>query len=154
MSGSGMASILVLFSVETLPMKWSRLFQVLLGSSLGLVIVVAALGGIGYLLTKQWSRLPPRPVFENERPTSPTAPSATSQSASPATSSYKATVNFPEGLIVRDAPDPAASEISGVDFQQIVVVLAESADKQWQKIRSESGEVEGWVRSGNVERLQ
>lgn len=133
-------------------MKWSRLFQVLLGSSLGIVIVIAALGGVGYFLTTQWSRLPPRPVFDNERP-SPAAQSAT-ETVRSSPSSYKATVNYPEGLVVRDAPDNAASQISGVDFQQTVVVLSESADKQWQKIRSESGEVEGWVRSGNVERLQ
>jgi hypothetical protein len=33
------------------------------------------------------------------------------------------------------------------------VGLEESADKKWQRIRQETGDEKGWVKAGNIERV-
>jgi hypothetical protein len=64
---------------------------------------------------------------------------------------YEATVSFSEGLSVRDAPD--GGRVGGVDFNEKVIVLEESEDKRWVKIRAEQSNVEGWVKAGNLTRV-
>jgi hypothetical protein len=34
------------------------------------------------------------------------------------------------------------------------VVLEESSDKNWQKVRLEDGQQEGWVKAGNTKRTE
>ncbi len=148
-------------------MKWSQIIQFLLGSTLGLSILAGATIGIGYLLIQQLSAPPPRPVFDNDFSASPKPapkqkatpkPVAKPPSPSPTPAleagAYLAIVSYPEGLAVRDNPSSEAERIGGVDAQQRIVVLETSPDQQWQRIRSESGNLEGWVKAGNTEKVQ
>jgi hypothetical protein len=40
-----------------------------------------------------------------------------------------------------------------VGFNQKIIILEESEDKGWQKIRLEGSEQEGWVKAGNTEKV-
>jgi hypothetical protein len=56
-------------------------------------------------------------------------------------------------LILRDASGPDAARIGGVAFKQEVIVLQESDDQKWQKVRVADGDQEGWIKAGNIERI-
>jgi len=62
-------------------------------------------------------------------------------------------VTYPEGLILRDAPNAEAAQIGGIGYNQEVIVLEETEDQEWQRVRLPSSE-EGWIRAGNVERIE
>lgn len=67
---------------------------------------------------------------------------------------YRGKVTWPNGLIVRDTPGTESQRIGGIGYNQQIVVLAESDDKRWIKIRVEENNQEGWVKAGNVERVE
>lgn len=140
-------------------MNLARVFQFLLGSTLGLGILALAVLGGGYLLVQQLSAPPPKPIFDNEGTVGKTTPSPTPTASpspqvtpepSPSPEGKLATVEYGEGLSVRDNPSADAARIGGVEYQEEVRLLEESADQQWQRIRSESTGVEGWVKAGNL----
>lgn len=66
---------------------------------------------------------------------------------------YKARVTWSDGLILRDGPALEANQIGGVAYEQEIVVLKESDDKRWQNIRLPGSAQEGWVKAGNIERV-
>ncbi len=143
-------------------MKSPKIFRFLLGSVLGLVILGIGLLGLGYFAVQRLSTPPERPVFENERtnqssPSPASTPSSTNSTPAEATPSltdgYIATVSFSGGLSVRDNPSNDAARIGGVEFNQEVVVLEDSADGDWQRIRSQTSDLEGWVKAGNLKRV-
>lgn len=151
-------------------MKWSGLIN-LVKFIIGFALAIALLGAGGvlaarYVATKLMAP-PPRPTFANDKPAKPTAAKnttpaktasaqtqATSDSASPALApgTYLARVVQPIGLILRDGPSRDAGQIGGIEYNSRVIVLEESADKVWQKVRVENSDREGWVKAGNTER--
>ncbi len=148
-------------------MKWSNFGKLLLGSTLGILILVAIAAGAGYMFLRQFSTSPPKPIFANdpeavkESPQSGSTPNAEISSTPKASASpqqaneadgYQAQVVYPQGLILRDTPTLDASQVGGIGYEKTVTVLAESQDKQWQQIRLESGQ-EGWVKAGNTQRI-
>lgn len=137
-------------------MKWSKILQFLIGSTLGVAVLVGGAVGAGYYLVKRLSTPPPRPTFANDRP-SPAPKSAKSQAKGSGEKlepgAYLAIVTYPDGLSVRDRPEADAGQVSSVDFQQEVVVLEETADRQWQHIRSQTSAIKGWVKGGNTEKV-
>lgn len=59
----------------------------------------------------------------------------------------------PIGLILRDTPSAEANRIGGIAYQEKVVVLGESDDKQWQKVRVLTDrDRTGWIKGGNTEK--
>jgi len=144
-------------------MKWPSLVKFLLGSALGVAILLGGGLTIGYYFLTRLTQAPPRPTFANDVQTnqseppqarpqpsaSPIPPAATETPLEPGT--YRATVVYSEGLLLRDKPSYDASQIGGIAYNQEVVVLEESADKVWQRVRVDTGE-EGWVKAGNVQR--
>lgn len=97
-------------------------------------------------------------VTPTEIPTATPTPTATpSESPSPSpkplpSGAYRATVTQPIGLIVRDKADNDANRVGGVGYKEDIIVLEESPDKRWQRIRVKEGELEGWVKAGNTDR--
>lgn len=90
-------------------MPWPKLIQVFLGSTLGIAILLGGAVGVGFLLVRQFSALPPRPVFENDFPSpspsavvaSPTLTPTPTPVPSPAElepGAYRAVVAYPSGL--------------------------------------------------------
>jgi len=85
---------------------------------------------------------------------SPTESPKTVQSPKPLPpGSYRGRVSWAEGLSLRVEPNQEAQRIGGVGFNQKIIILEESEDKTWQKIRVEASEQEGWVKAGNTEKV-
>ncbi len=150
-------------------MSWSGLAKFFLGLFLAIGLLVG--GGVlaaRYFIAK-FTAPPPRPVFANDKPTSPppkaTDPKVTASPAAasptPATPSpkplepgaYPARVTQPIGLILRDNPGRDGARVGGLDFNARVIVLESSPDKEWQKVRLQGSDREGWVKAGNTERV-
>ncbi|NJL65625.1 MAG: SH3 domain-containing protein [Methylacidiphilales bacterium] len=66
---------------------------------------------------------------------------------------YQARVTWNQGLRLRSEPKADSQAVGGVGFNQKVIVIEESDDKTWQKVRLEDGSQEGWVKSRNTQKL-
>ncbi|MEH2139568.1 SH3 domain-containing protein [Nostoc sp.] len=89
---------------------------------------------------------------------SPTSTPTESPKATPSpkplpSGAYRGRVSWAEGLSLRSQPNQEAEKIGGVTFNQKIIILSESEDKAWQKIRLEGSEQEGWVKAGNTEKV-
>ncbi|HAC63522.1 MAG TPA: peptide-binding protein [Cyanothece sp. UBA12306] len=67
---------------------------------------------------------------------------------------YKASVNWPQGLSLRAEPGQDADRIGGVGYQSELIILKTSSDGDWQKVRLPRSGQEGWVKAGNVDKLE
>jgi Bacterial SH3 domain len=65
---------------------------------------------------------------------------------------YQARITWQQGLSLRSEPKAGAERVGGAGFNQKVIVLEESEDKVWQKIRLEDSNQEGWVKAGNTKK--
>lgn len=142
------------------------------GVSLAIALMLGGSIMVGLYFMYRVSSHPPKPVFPNEKvaatakatPQTATAQfesklseakSTVSKTASPeplAPGTYKARVNWSQGLSMRSEPSADAQRIGGLDYNQQVIVLQESTDKNWQKVRLADGEQEGWIKAGNIEK--
>ncbi|AFZ03255.1 SH3 domain-containing protein [Calothrix sp. PCC 6303] len=110
-------------------------------------------------LAKKAAKNPPKPAVSKKANTTktpaakPTAtPTAeTTVEALPA-NAYNARVTWSKGLSLRAEPRADAESVGGVGFDAKVIVIEESADQVWQKIRIEGSEKEGWVKAGNTKK--
>lgn len=140
------------------------IFKFIIGFLLALVLIAgASVAGALYFAAKL-QQPPVRPTFPNDQP-SPSAPAQSAQTTPPqpapapsptptplAPGTYRAVVVQPIGLIVRDNPSRNADRIGGVGYQEEVIVLEETPNKDWQRVRVLGEEnLEGWVIGGNTE---
>lgn len=148
-----------------------NIIQLLIGITLGLALMVGGSLAAGYYLFTKLSVVPERPSFTEEKPKTPLltspppaastptpnppSPSVPPVSPSPATEAglYKGVINWSEGLILRDSPGNNSNRIGGVGYNQQVIVLEESEDKNWQRIRVVATGGVGWVKAGNMDRV-
>lgn len=93
----------------------------------------------------------PAPIAENIAATPTPTESASPKPLEPG--AYVGQVTWSSGLSVRSSPGTDGERIGGAAYKQRVIVLAESDDKRWLKIRLEEGDTEGWVKAGNVEKI-
>lgn len=147
----------------------SGILQFILGIALAFALIGA--GGVAaalYLAAKH-SAQPERPFFEEEKIATTTNNTKTKNSKTPpkqATTAkqtstakpqdsglYKARVTWPEGLSLRESPGFESKSIGGIEYNGRLIILEETADKEWQRVRIENTEREGWIKSGNVEKL-
>jgi cytoskeletal protein RodZ len=158
-------------------MTWSGIGKFLLGIILAIAILIGGSAVLALYFMYKVTTPPPKPVFANEtvpakaqtppatKPTQPTPSPAAQSAAKPASDEsssanplepgeYIARVTWPQGLILRAEPNLEAEQTGGLENDQRIVVLEESADKKWQRVRLEDGEQEGWVKAGNIERVQ
>jgi hypothetical protein len=163
-------------------MSWSGVAKFFTGFVLAIaVLFFAGVSTTRYLITR-FTTPPPRPTFPNDpspTPTqstpaqpeaaqsqsppapaeSPTTPAEAQPTPTPTPTpanppgAYEARVIQPIGLILRQGPSQDAEQIGGVGYDEQVVVLEESSDGEWIKVRLSGSDVEGWVKSGNTERL-
>jgi Bacterial SH3 domain len=150
---------------------------------LGFLLAIAVLLGTGVTVALYFvnrTAIPPaKPIFANDNPavknqtpkatqikstqtpasgaepkTSP-SPTPTAKSSEPLPpGAYQGRVTWEQGLSLRAEPNQEAERVGGVAFNQKVTVLEENSDKSWVKIRLEGGEQEGWVKIGNIERVE
>jgi uncharacterized protein YgiM (DUF1202 family) len=139
------------------------LVKFLIGFTLAVAILAGGSVAATLYFVTRLTELPPRPVFENEKPI---ASSAQSGSGTPVAKqntqananslppgSYRARVTWPDGLILRDRPSYDATSIGGIEFNKNVIVLEVTSDNEWEKVRVENSNQEGWVKGGNTEKL-
>lgn len=65
---------------------------------------------------------------------------------------YNARVTWSQGLSLRSEPKTDSERVGGAGFNQKVIVIEESEDKVWQKVRVEGSNQEGWVKAGNTKK--
>ena len=94
----------------------------------------------------------PTEVEANPKPNPTPTLAAESPKPLPA-GSYNARVTWSQGLSLRAEPKSDAERLGGVGFNQKIIVLSESEDKVWQKIRLDGSDQEGWVKKGNTQPL-
>ncbi|MUL34787.1 SH3 domain-containing protein [Gloeocapsopsis dulcis] len=156
-------------------MRWKNVTKFLLGISLALAILISGGVAVALYFLHRVATPPAKPVFSNDsaevkargtpRAGSNTASSGTqaatttttpevSSTASLSPGTYKARVTWAQGLSVRSEPSLEAERIGGVGYNEELTVLETNSDKSWQKIRIEDSEQEGWVKAGNVERIE
>jgi Bacterial SH3 domain len=157
-------------------MNISGFFQFILGFILGVLLLVMGSVGAAYYFFNRLAAAPPKPVFSETVPATPEvekpAPTnETDKAAAPTDNktetkteekedeeekipegAYKAEVSWSSGLSLRAEPDLNAERVGGVDYNTEVLVVEESDDKVWQKIRLSDGQ-EAWVKAGNVEKI-
>lgn len=152
-------------------MSLSGIIQFLIGFILGVTLLAGSGAAAGYYFLTKLSTPPARPTFAEEKPPEPVAKAQSSAAKSEATpkpqadpspspteaelppGSYAARVTWAEGLSLRDGPTADAARIGGVAYNQEIIVLKESDDKRWQQVRLGEEGQEGWVKGGNIERL-
>ncbi|MCU0532848.1 MAG: SH3 domain-containing protein [Hydrococcus sp. Prado102] len=149
----------------------SNIVQFIIGFILGLAILAGGTAAVAYVFFAKMNANPPKPMFAEEKkeetpktaqkPSTPQATPVAAASPEPEKppenlppGAYKARVTWAEGLSVRTEPGREAERIAGVDYNQELIVLQESEDKQWQKIRLAEGTLEGWIKAGNVEKVE
>ncbi|MFW6263944.1 MAG: SH3 domain-containing protein [Cyanobacteriota bacterium] len=104
---------------------------------------------------------------KNSAPTKPTDSASTATEAEKAEEeqevedeetlepgAYKARVTWPQGLSVRAEATTNAERVGGVGYNAEIIILKDSEDKNWQQIRIPSSGQEGWVKAGNVEKVE
>jgi cytoskeletal protein RodZ len=148
----------------------------------GLLLAALILGSCGYWAVNyavaKLTTAPPKPIFPNDsasykkqskRAKTPagrdqsvadSAPASASASPSPVPSpslppgAFMGRVTQPIGLILREKPEGPATQLGGLEYNEIVAVLETSSDNAWQKVRLLKGDKEGWVKGGNIEKAQ
>ncbi|NET32185.1 MAG: SH3 domain-containing protein [Cyanothece sp. SIO1E1] len=158
-------------------MRWlSSLAKLFLGVLLAVILLsLASLATARYFMAKL-TAIPPRPSFDNDIPATPPNPTPIIASApnpqlpaepkttianttTPANPSlepgaYEALVIQPIGLVLREGPGLDYPQIGGVEYEEAVVVLSESSDKAWLRVRLPGNGLEGWVKAGNTEKVE
>jgi Bacterial SH3 domain len=144
-------------------------FKFLVGFLLAIVLMAGASVAAALYFAAKLTTVPERPVFSNDKTavqtasaqktSTPKASSVSTSSDSPSDKplepgTYWAVVTQPIGLILRDTSNRDSNRIGGVGYKEKVVVLEDSPDKEWQRIRVEDGSREGWVKGGNTEKVE
>jgi outer membrane biosynthesis protein TonB len=68
--------------------------------------------------------------------------------------SYKGRVSWSGGLSLRSDASKESSRVGGVDYNTELIIIQESPDKQWVKVRVSGSNQEGWVKAGNVSKSE
>ena len=160
--------------------RLANVFQFILGFLLGVVLLAAGGAGLGFIFFSRLAAPPPKPIFSEEKPvgspdgkpektatkTSETEPAVEQPKPSPSPAekpepkeelppgSYKARVNWSTGLSLRAEPSKEAERIGGVEYNREIIILEKSRDGQWEKVRVAGSTQEGWVKAGNVEKIE
>lgn len=164
--------------------RLSGLFQFILGFLLGVVLLTGGTAALGFVFFSRMAAPPPKPLFNAEKQqkdknankpaakapaktqTTPKAeeqpvkqeskpePSPQEEEEKLPPGAYKATVSWSEGLSLRDQAGPDAARTGGIMYNDEIIVLETSADGQWQKVRIPGSGEEGWIKAGNVQKVE
>ncbi|MDE5095339.1 MAG: SH3 domain-containing protein [Trichodesmium sp. St11_bin5] len=140
-------------------------FKFLVGFILAILLLAGASATAVLYFAAKLTKIPEKPIFENEKPvvenvaksSQPILATSNEKSENQnelETGTYRAIVVEPIGLILRDTPSRNAIRIGGISYNEKVIVLEESSDKRWQKVRVDDGSDRiGWVSGGNTKKL-
>lgn len=160
-------------------MPWLGLLKFVLGFALAIAVLAGTGITVTQYLMNRYAVAPPRPTFSEETPKASEAEQSAENTPSPASSpapnaeaspspspspspaspspspeipenAYEAQVTWSTGLVLRDSPVQDAARVGGIGFNEVVVVLEDSEDGNWQRVRVTGSGLEGWVKAGNV----
>jgi hypothetical protein len=159
----------------------SNVLKYILGIFLAIVVLIGGGAGTALYLMNRTAVPPTKPIFANDspqikaqapktpgaspalnpvkaqtpkpKPTPTLSPDATETIKPLPPGAYPARVSWSQGLILRAEAKQDAERVGGVAFNQKIVVVEESEDKVWQKIRLEGSDKEGWVKAGNTKKV-
>lgn len=137
-----------------------------------LAFVLMSLAGVAtarYFMAKL-AVSPDKPTFPNSSPpveeptaaqstgavstsTQPPRPNALSAAPALEPGAYEAVVIQPIGLVLREGPGRDFRQLGGVEYNEQIIVLGESEDRQWLRIRLPGNGQRGWVKAGNTEKI-
>ena len=157
-------------------MTISGFFQFIIGFILGIIFFSTGIAGAAYLYFTTTGANPSKPTFPEEKQPKvaqeqPSSTSANKNDSSPAHSSskpetkpekkdnlppgaYRAKVTWSTGLSLRSGPSKDAERIGGVEYDWEIIILGYSDDRQWQQVRMPGSGKEGWVKAGNVAKIE
>ena len=159
-------------------MTISSFFQFIIGFILGVIFFSTGIAGTAYLYLTITGANPAKPTFPEEKQKKvaeeqPPPSSANNNKSSQANSSsksqsetkpekqddlpsgaYRAKVTWSTGLSLRSGPSTDAERIGGVEYDWEVIILGYSDDREWQQIRMPDSGQEGWVKAGNVAKIE
>jgi hypothetical protein len=137
-------------------MRKYSIAQILAGTLLGGIVVIAAVAGFAYLYSYRLAQKPPKPDFaaveEAQKDQAGELAASTQATEEESDGSYVALVTYTNGLILRKEPDSTAEAIDTLEPETTVRVLEKSLDEQWERLRVEETGEEGWVAIGNTQR--
>lgn len=156
----------------------SGLLKFILGFLLAITVLVGSGVAVALYFMNRTSIPPARPIYANDSPaiatpaSKKTEPKTTSTpkavaSATPTPSAtptetpealppgaYKGRVTWADGVSLRAEAQQEAERVGSVAFNEQVIVLETNQDKSWVKIRTEASKQEGWLKIGNVEKVE
>ena len=152
--------------------RLSATIQFILGFAIGVSLIAGVSGAAIYAYYQKMSVLPKKPNFPevtaspesaadltddidiepNESNTAPEAEPEPEVDPELPPNAYRAVVTWPEGLSLRSEPSLDAGRIGGIGADATIIILEDSADGQWQRVRLPWSGQEGWVKGGNTER--
>jgi hypothetical protein len=149
--------------------------QFILGFLLGISLIIGVSGSLVFAYYKRMSILPEKPVFpvvssESTQTIEPLAsktniePEAVTINPEPKpepepeptielpADAHYAVVTWSEGLSLRAEPSVDSERIGGVEFESKIIILEDSSDGKWQRVRLPGSQMEGWIKGGNTEK--
>jgi hypothetical protein len=67
---------------------------------------------------------------------------------------YTGRVTWDSGLVLRSEPSLEGNQVGGVPYNAELIVLENSGDGKWQKVKIKSSGQEAWVKSGNISKVE
>ena len=149
--------------------RLSATIQFILGFIIGISLIAGVSGAFVYAYYQRMSILPKKPDFSEATTSLEPADSADDIDPEPLESNttpveiepvepelppnaYRAVVTWSEGLSLRSEPTLDAERIGGIAADATIIILEDSADGNWQRVRLPWNGREGWVKGGNTER--
>lgn len=162
----------------------ANIFKFIFGFFLAIAILIGGGVATALYFMNRTSINPPKPIYSNDQSEikakaakeaakatpdqkSPSSPATTASKPTPTPTptptkvteelppgAYTARVTWPQGLSIRTQPQAEAERAGGVGFNEEVIVLSQSNDGAWQKIRLKGSDQEGWVKTGNTQKTE
>lgn len=163
-------------------MTISGFFKFIIGFILGTIFFGVGVGGCAYFFLSQMATNPSKPVFSEEKPKTASTPKENNKTSKPSNSTktnsnntskandkkpekvvaknkdlpkgaYMARVTWSTGLSLRNQPSAESERIGGVGYNEEIIILSQSDDKKWQKVRIPGSGQEAWVKAGNIKKI-
>lgn len=157
-------------------MSISGFFQFIIGFIIGTIFFAAGIGGGIYFFLTTMSVNPSKPVFSEEKQeeANKNQPSQANNNVNNQSSNtnqntnsqpskeeenlpagaFRARVTWSTGLSLRAEPNKDAERTGGIGYNSEIIILSQSNDKQWQKVRIPGSGEEGWIKAGNIEKVE
>ncbi|WP_267383460.1 SH3 domain-containing protein [Cyanobacterium sp. uoEpiScrs1] len=165
-------------------MKYFSVFlQFILGFFVGILLLVSGTTALAYVVFYRLNTSPPKPIFAEEKQEKAAEPSTLESNAQEKakkskekmaareselfseiqkkekkgdlpSGAYRASVIWPSGLSLRSEPDQDAQRIGGIDYKAELIILKTSSDGDWQNVRISRSGQEGWVKAGNIQKIE